>query len=84
MNNKENDLDVLHDQVAGHLASSWLPSGIIRKIILFVFVVLAVKFLLDDSYTLTVLMLILASFFSPRAMGELVHFIGSMVGRSKR
>jgi len=84
MHKEENDLDVLHDQVAGHLLSSWLPDGIGRKIILFVFLGLAVKFLLDDSYLLTILMVILVSFFSPRAMGELVHFVGRIFYHFKK
>jgi hypothetical protein len=74
----------ISDQIAGHLASSWLPSGLTRKIILFVFVILAFKYFMQSDYLVTLIMLILASLFSPRAMGEVVNFIGKIVGSINR
>ncbi len=80
MNKEHNELKELEDNIAGHLASYWLPQGTTRKIILFVFLILAIKYFMQDDYLLTTIMLVLASLFSPRAMGELVHFIGRIVG----
>lgn len=76
MNKKHDDLKELEYQIAGHLASSWLPRDTTRKIILFVFLILAIKYFMQDDYLITVLMLIFASFFSPRIVGELAHLAG--------
>lgn len=80
MNKEHDELKELDANIAGRLASSWLPQGTTRKIILFVFLILAIKYFMQDDYLLTIIMLVLASLFSPRAMGELVHFIGRIVG----
>ncbi len=80
MNKEHDELKELEDNIAGHLASSWLPRDTGRKIILFIFLILAVKYFMQDDYLLTIIMLILSSLFSPRAIGELVHFIGRIVG----
>ena len=68
----------LEDKIAGHLASSWLPKGTIKKIILFVFLILAFKYFMQSEYLLMILMLIFMSIFSPRIMGETVNFLGKM------
>lgn len=77
MNKEHNNLEA---QIAGHLASSWLPQGTTRKIVLFILLIFAIKYFMQDDYLLTIIMLALASLFSPRAMGELVHFTGRIVG----
>lgn len=84
MNKKQHDLKELDDQMAGYLASSWLPRGSVRKVILFVFLILAFKYFMQSDYLLTIIMLILASLFSPRAVGELVNFAGKVVGSANR
>lgn len=77
MNKEHNNLEA---QIAGHLASSWLPRDTGRKIILFILLIFAIKYFMQDDYLFTIIMLVLASLFSPRAMGELVHFTGKVVG----
>lgn len=78
MNKKQHGSEELDYQIAGHLASYWLPRGTARKVILFVFLILALKYFLRDDYLLVLLMLLLASFFSPRMVGELVNFVGKV------
>lgn len=70
--------------MAGSLASSWLPVGIGRKIIMLVFIVLAIHFLMESSYLLMIVMLLLAGFFSPRVVGEAVSLAGRIVGSLER
>lgn len=80
MNKEHDELKELEDNIAGHLASSWLPRDTGRKIILFILLIFAIKYFMQDDYLLTIIMLALASLFSPRAIGELVHFTGRIVG----
>lgn len=75
--NKEKEQHI-NDQIAGHLTSSWLPKGLTRRIILFVFLILAFKYFIQSDYLITLVMLILASLFSPRAMGELANLLGKL------
>ena len=79
--NKEKHIS---DQLAGRLASSWLPVGLTRKIILIVFLILAFKYFIQSDYLIALIMLILASLFSPRAVGEIVNFVGKIVGSINR
>lgn len=79
MNKEHDDLNELEDQIAGHLASSWLPRDTGRKIILFIFLILAVKYFMQSDYVLVLLMLLIASIFSPRMVGELANFAGKTV-----
>lgn len=77
MKNESNkELTDLHDTVSGITASTWLPSGFLRNLILIGFVIAAVHFLIQSSYLLAILMLVIASLFSPRAMGEVAHLMG--------
>lgn len=78
------ELETLQAQIAGSLASSWLPVGIGRKIIMLVFIVLAVNFFRESSYLLMIVMLVLAGFFSPRIVGETVSLAGRIVGSLER
>lgn len=81
--NKEKEKHI-SDQLAGRLAFSWLPSDLTRKIILFVFLILAFKYFIQSDYLIALIMFILASLFSPRAVGEIVNFVGKTVGSVKR
>lgn len=78
------ELETLRDQMAGSLASSWLPVGVGRKIIMLVFIVLSVKFFMESSYLLAIGMCLLAGFFSPRFVGEAVSLAGRIVGSFER
>lgn len=81
LNHEEREkFEDLRAQIAGSLASSWLPVRATRKFILFIFLIFAFKYFMQSDYLLTFLMLVVASLFSPRAMGELVHFTGRIVG----
>ncbi len=79
MNKEHDELKELEDNIAGHLASSWLPRDTGRKIILFIFLILAVKYFMRSDYVLVLLMLLIASIFSPRMVGELANLAGKTV-----
>jgi hypothetical protein len=61
--------------IAGYLLSSWLPSDIWRRVLMFGFLTAAVL-LAIFAHPLYLLLGIFAAMFSPRMMGETFGFFG--------
>ena len=80
MNNEDNTDAAL----AGQVMSSWLPVGLVRKVIFFTLIFFAVIGIAKDSHWYHFLYIMIAAIMSPRVVGELAYFIGklSSVGKN--
>ena len=65
--------------ISGALLSSWLPRGIVRKLLLFFFLLIGIFGSLFYSYYFLI-SFVIAGMFSPRVVGEAAIFIGRMKG----
>ena len=70
--------EILKDQLAGSLLSSWLPLGRGRKSIMIIVALIAIYFLIQSAYISMIITLIILCMFSPRIVGEIAVIIGNM------
>ena len=79
MSKEQEDLDVAMAKLSGHLMSSWIPHGALRRVIFFFLIAFGVFGVLTSSDNfLHYSSLILATVMSPRLMGELAYFLGKV------
>jgi hypothetical protein len=62
-------------QIAGALLSDWLPSGIMRRMIMFILLLIGLYGFLSEGGYLMFSWLLLP-LFSPRCVGEIAYAIG--------
>ena len=72
------ELDVA--RIAGHLMSSWLPAGIMRKILMLAFILIGFLGFFSQFQWL-ICSFILAGMFSPRLVGETAIIVGYVRGK---
>jgi len=72
-------LELLQAQLSGELMTPWLPYGVVRKLLMLIFVFLGVVGVLAGN-VYTALLLIFAILFSPRVVGELAYRLGKFSG----
>jgi len=68
--------ETLSNQLAGALLSSWLPAGVIRKIIMFILVLGGFYNIIHGGFIYSLILFAIASSFSPRIIGELAVAFG--------
>jgi hypothetical protein len=77
------EFDRIASMIAGYLMSSWLPRTLIRKILMFLF--LAVGFIGVVQWSLWFgLFIILGAAGSPRIVGEVLYFIGTLYRNQRK
>jgi hypothetical protein len=74
------DLDIA--RISGQLLSPWLPLGIMRKILMSVFILIGFLGFISQ-YQWLIYSFIIAGFFSPRVVGETAMMIGKASRKSK-
>jgi hypothetical protein len=83
--NKMEKLDPgIKDQMAGILLSPWLPSGLIRKMIMLIIVAIAIIGALFYKNNLFYLLLLILPIFSPRSMGEILFIYGKIFKQQRQ
>lgn len=70
------ELDRAASMLAGYQMSFWLPTTLIRKVLMFIFLALGVIGAFQWSLWFG-LLIILGCSFSPRIVGEVLYFVGS-------
>jgi len=70
------ELDRTASMLAGYQMSFWLPTTLIRKVLMFMFLAVGVIGAFQWSLWFG-LFIILGCSFSPRIVGEILHFVGS-------
>lgn len=80
MGNDEREID---SAIAGQLLSSWLPIGILRKIIFSLFLIVCVINVTYGDIFLALIFLFLMFLMSPRVVGEVSYLIGKLKGSLK-
>ena len=68
--------EVLSAQLAGASLSYWLPTGFVRKMIMFILILGGIYGTIHWSLIATLLCFVLAATFSPRIIGEAVVAFG--------
>lgn len=71
------ELDSAAAAIAGYLMSDWLPEGLIRKILMFLFLIVGMIGVVKSSLWFG-LLVIFAATFSPRIVGEALNFIATL------
>jgi len=74
---RRHELEVLAASTAGALASTWLPMGTGRRIIMVAIAAMGLWGLFQENHALMWIWVALP-LFSPRCMGELALFMGSL------
>jgi hypothetical protein len=70
----------LNSAISGQIMSAWLPYGTLRRIIFaFLMLLSVIRFVNNDNFY-GFLLLFLASFMSPRVVGEVLYFFGRIAG----
>ena len=70
----------LNSAISGQLLSSWLPYGAIRRLIFAFLLLLAVSNFINNDNFYGFIFVFLASFMSPRIVGEVLYFFGRIAG----
>jgi hypothetical protein len=74
----KNDDDI-QAALAGQLLSSWLPIGVIRKLIFLTLLIFAVIGIATEPQWYHFLSILIALIFSPRVVGEITYALGKII-----
>lgn len=67
--------------IDGALLSPWFPCGLVRKIIFFGLLIFGIFGIYSNGNWFHYIAILFAAFLSPRAVGEVVFFLGRIVGK---
>ena len=71
------ELEIHEDKLAGALLSTWLPVGVLRKLLMMTFVLVAVYGFVSGMNWL-IASSVIAGMFSPRLVGEVTYLLGRL------
>jgi hypothetical protein len=74
-----NDEDNVQASLAGQILSSWLPVGLIRKLLFFMLLILAAIGIATGPQLYHFLFIMIASIMSPRVVGVISFYLGRFV-----
>jgi hypothetical protein len=76
------ELDRVAAGIAGYLMSDWLPEGLTRKIVMFLFLTVGIAGVVKSSLWFG-LLVIFAATFSPRIVAEVLNIVATLSGKQR-